>query len=268
MKTRCPECQTVFRVTPEQLKARAGKVRCGHCRRVFNALESLFEKTSAVSPPAAAIPTIPSEREIAKDSPAPAETPVEARAAEPASREIPGDEEKWAEEFMAPGVDILAEKPARWPFLLVIVALALGLAGQALFHFRGELAIAAPALRPALESFSFALGYPLPLPRHVEWVSIETSDLQIDSARGRLLVFNATLRNKASYGQAYPWLELSLTNTQNVDIARRTFGPGEYLPMQLVSGSAFQAYSDIPVRLWIEAVGLQAAGYRLRVFYP
>ncbi|HRI91316.1 MAG TPA: zinc-ribbon domain-containing protein, partial [Accumulibacter sp.] len=29
MKTCCPGCQTIFRVTPEQLKARAGKVRCG-----------------------------------------------------------------------------------------------------------------------------------------------------------------------------------------------------------------------------------------------
>ena len=43
--TRCPqpECQTTFRVTPEQLKARGGKVRCGQCQHVFNALEHLLD---------------------------------------------------------------------------------------------------------------------------------------------------------------------------------------------------------------------------------
>lgn len=44
--TRCPqaECQTTFRVTPEQLKARGGKVRCGQCQHVFNALEHLIDE--------------------------------------------------------------------------------------------------------------------------------------------------------------------------------------------------------------------------------
>ncbi len=37
--TRCPNCQTRFRVTQEQLGIAAGKVRCGNCMEVFNALE-------------------------------------------------------------------------------------------------------------------------------------------------------------------------------------------------------------------------------------
>ena len=46
MLTRCPnaECHTAFRVTPEQLKARGGKVRCGQCQQVFNALEHLIDE--------------------------------------------------------------------------------------------------------------------------------------------------------------------------------------------------------------------------------
>ena len=38
--TRCPHCQTRFRVTEKQLGAAGGKVRCGQCREVFNALEN------------------------------------------------------------------------------------------------------------------------------------------------------------------------------------------------------------------------------------
>jgi predicted Zn finger-like uncharacterized protein len=44
MLTRCPSCATHFRVTPEQLKARSGRVRCGECQNVFNALDSLIEE--------------------------------------------------------------------------------------------------------------------------------------------------------------------------------------------------------------------------------
>lgn len=37
--TRCPHCQTRFRVTEEQLTVANGKVRCGNCMQVFHALE-------------------------------------------------------------------------------------------------------------------------------------------------------------------------------------------------------------------------------------
>jgi predicted Zn finger-like uncharacterized protein len=52
MKTACPNCQTVFRVTSEQLRARAGKVRCGRCQNVFNALDSLLDDSEPVTSPA------------------------------------------------------------------------------------------------------------------------------------------------------------------------------------------------------------------------
>lgn len=41
MVTTCPACHTTFRVTAEQLNARQGEVRCGHCQSVFNAFDSL-----------------------------------------------------------------------------------------------------------------------------------------------------------------------------------------------------------------------------------
>lgn len=48
MLTRCPDCATHFRVTAEQLKLRAGRVRCGECQHVFNALDTLIEEPSVV----------------------------------------------------------------------------------------------------------------------------------------------------------------------------------------------------------------------------
>jgi len=39
LQTQCPNCQTRFRVTDEQLGIAKGKVRCGNCMSVFNAIE-------------------------------------------------------------------------------------------------------------------------------------------------------------------------------------------------------------------------------------
>lgn len=44
MFTRCANCKTVFRVTPQQLQASSGQVRCGRCESVFDAFASLSAK--------------------------------------------------------------------------------------------------------------------------------------------------------------------------------------------------------------------------------
>ena len=55
MLTRCPACDTHFRVTAEQIKARLGRVRCGACQHAFNSLDSLIEEPMAV----ATAPSVP-----------------------------------------------------------------------------------------------------------------------------------------------------------------------------------------------------------------
>lgn len=44
LATRCPHCETVFRLQQEQLVLHGGLVRCGHCRQIFNAAESLVHE--------------------------------------------------------------------------------------------------------------------------------------------------------------------------------------------------------------------------------
>lgn len=50
LATQCPHCHTTFRVAHDQLKLRAGIVRCGQCRQVFNGIEHLLPPTG--TPPA------------------------------------------------------------------------------------------------------------------------------------------------------------------------------------------------------------------------
>ncbi len=54
LATQCPHCHTTFRVAHDQLKLRAGLVRCGACKQIFNGIENLMrleEKVSAAVPP-------------------------------------------------------------------------------------------------------------------------------------------------------------------------------------------------------------------------
>src|ERR1700758_3164526 len=41
LAARCPHCRALFRVVADQLKLRGGLVRCGECRKVFDAIGGL-----------------------------------------------------------------------------------------------------------------------------------------------------------------------------------------------------------------------------------
>ncbi|MDP1976323.1 DUF3426 domain-containing protein [Undibacterium sp.] len=58
LATRCPHCQTAFKVANDQLKLHAGLVRCGSCQQTFNAVENLLpgEGQKPVPVPAATKP--------------------------------------------------------------------------------------------------------------------------------------------------------------------------------------------------------------------
>lgn len=57
LQTQCPKCETRFRVTDEQLGIAKGKVRCGNCLSVFNAIEhEVIPRSSAKPAPVKPVP--------------------------------------------------------------------------------------------------------------------------------------------------------------------------------------------------------------------
>ena len=253
LTTHCPTCSTAFRVTPDQLKARAGKVRCGHCDSVFNALESLEDLSRAQM-----------EAESAAPEPPPAEppqTPIEAETEPPAVSEP------------EIGVEIAPEAAAvrRGPKLAWSFA---GLAGiallvlQAAYLFRAELSVSQPDLVPLLEEMCAVLECDIPLPRKADLVGIETSDLHPDPQQKTMLVLAATLKNRAPFVQAYPHLELTLTDTRDQPVLRKVLAPEDYLAQGVDARGGFAANGDLAVNLWLDPGETGASGYRLYLFYP
>jgi predicted Zn finger-like uncharacterized protein len=158
----------------------------------------------------------------------------------------------------------------RRPFVRVFLALlVLVLAGlllvQVAWQDRDRLALAQPALRPALARMCDVLRCTLGAPRQIESIVIESSGfnrLRNDTYR---LAF--TLRNTASVPVAAPTLELTITDAQDQAIARRVLTPAELG----ATGGVIPAAGE-----WSRTAGVvfdadggpRVAGYRLLAFYP
>ena len=84
MITRCPACETMFRVVPDQLRISAGWVRCGQCDEVFDASAHLVNDTPASDPPALAPVAAPQAIEASESiPPVPVSVPVATPEPEP-----------------------------------------------------------------------------------------------------------------------------------------------------------------------------------------
>jgi len=305
--TRCPACGTGFRVGADQLKALHGTVRCGRCDTVFNAFDSLVTlPDSPETTPAARPPTVPEDPagaqhpvENAPPRTVPAPEPVELLSIGVAGgQQAPGEEFRLVapspdeaappagaalREEELPAVDA-AEHPGQGELALGYaeavragrfgawrggaLVLAVVFAIQLAYVLRAQIAGALPPLRPWIEGTCALIGCALPLPHRVEQWNIESSDLQSDPAQPSVVALNAVLRNRAAFAQPYPALELTLTDTQDQPLARRVFAAPEYLPQGPDPRAGLEANGEVVVRLTMETGDLNAAGYRLYLFYP
>ena len=305
MITQCPYCDTHFRVHAEQLAARGGQVRCGKCSRVFDALDNLMEEIAPARAPwatpefealhadtAAAEPAlelatmeaadvgaqvqelaIAHAADTAAEMAAPtAETPQAAKA-EPAIAEsaiVYGKAVSGARTFdFGPVAAAELDRPSRrWPWLLGALLLLLILVAQSAFHYRSAITLLFPETKPYAAALCATLGCELPLPRRIEQISIDTSDLQADTTNPSVMVLSATIRNRAIFSQQHPMLELTLTDAQDQPVVRRTLAPQDYLSKTVNTQAGFAANTEIPIKVFIEGSQVKATGYRLYLFYP
>ena len=262
MITQCPACGTHFRVTPEQLQAHQGQVRCGRCMTVFDGLKALADLPEP--PPAAGAGEA---RGFRLEPVEPAQTPppaAQARAAEagPGEKDYgPPPEQLSLDEtlFVDPAQ---ARRDRLWAVgaaLLVFV-----LAGQAAYYYRAELAVKYPGLKPYLVKLCEPLQCRVLPPQRPRQIAIEASDLQAtDPARPGLIQLTATLRNHAGHDLGYPALDLVLTNTKEHTLARRVFLPKDYLERGKDVAAGLPANAEITIRLDLETGDLGPAGFRL-----
>jgi predicted Zn finger-like uncharacterized protein len=285
MITRCPECNTTFRVAPPQLQAQNGMVRCGRCMTVFDGFKTLSTAEGLAGAEA------PRRQAAAVAEPVPADVPAEpafqlepvsatelaAAAAEP-GRDLavrsesadetkdfgPAPEQLTIEDhlFLEESRDAKA-RSARW-WAIGAALLLLVLAAQGVYFYRGELAAHLPWSRLYLARMCDLLECGVFLPQRPRLIVIEASDLQAtDPARPAVIQLTATIRNHAGYDVGYPALDLVLTNSREHTLARRIFLPGDYLEPGRDVRAGIPASAEVTIRLDLDTVDLNPAGFRL-----
>jgi predicted Zn finger-like uncharacterized protein len=250
--TRCPICHTAFRVQTSQLAAQSGTVRCGKCGGVFNGVAGLVEEEGdqqlAIGPsPQLGLFDPGRQASASAAASAPAGPVPEFLAAAPRSRRA-----TWL-----------------WAFAVVLGVLVLG--GQVAYRFRAELAASNATARAAFVALCQPLGCDVSLPRHPELMSIDASELQADTRRDGIIILTASIRNRARFAQAYPALELTLTDENDYPVLRRVLAPRDYLERPRTAEllrQGISAGSEAPLRVYLDTSHTRAIGYRLYLFYP
>jgi predicted Zn finger-like uncharacterized protein len=135
--TRCPACQTLFKVVPDQLRISEGWVRCGSCEAIFDAsLHLLADTANAIATP---------------------------------------DTEPAIATFL--NVDPAKTRPKRAlrNYLLgsLVLALLVALLGQIVFHERDRIVVLQPALKPWLVAFCLPLKCQVSALRQKDAIAIE-----------------------------------------------------------------------------------------------
>jgi predicted Zn finger-like uncharacterized protein len=242
--TRCPACGTAFRVQRDQLAVHFGSVRCGKCGSVFNGVAALVEEGAdrlSIDPSPQLGLFDPSRR--------------------PAQATDPG----------APVPDFMsAAAPTRsWAWLWAVGALlaAALLGAQLAYRYRAELAAFAPEARAPLDAACRWLGCAVPLPRRADLMTIESSDLQVDPRRDGLIVLHAVIRNRSQLAQAYPALELTLTDERGEPLVRRVLLPADYVDAAR-SSQGIAPGGEAALRVYLDSSRARATSYRLYLFYP
>ncbi|SCZ85847.1 conserved hypothetical protein [Nitrosomonas mobilis] len=247
--TRCTNCHSVFRLTVAQLRTQDGKVRCGQCRCIFNALSTLS---------------------IAADAQITSITPL-----------IAIEKDKQPTTVAAGTVDNAGEgfnfldspatyRPSSHSFRIANCILLALLLWQIMHGYRSEVAIVSPAWRTLLENYCVVVQCDIALPRQLSLLSLESSELKFSSTDTTdEISLTATIRNHAPFPQELPALLLSLTDVNDRVVASQILHPQDYLAPEALDTvtTGFSAHHEILIQRRFRLEAIKAMGYRLELRY-
>ncbi len=151
---------------------------------------------------------------------------------------------------------------------LAACVLGVALALQLAIGLRDRLAAAVPALRPALAAIVSPLGLSVEPPRQLGALTIESFELQ-SAGEGGLLSMNALLRNAVDHPVRWPAIELSLSDGSGAVVVRKVLLPADYLAGATRGASdGVAARAEWPLRVALQAQGVEPTAYSAKLFYP
>ncbi len=289
--TSCPACETQFLLTKVQLKAHRGKVQCGNCEHIFNAKNRLTEISDDITSAAEYHASIEAQgNEVSQDS---EEKPMSEvlnvvlesvpnlenlesiQPDNPYIEEIVIEAEEIYEVETPTTIEDLTADPSFhqsktklnvWLLLFsLLLAILAGL--QGIYAVRTKIAAEYPQFKPYLVQVCVLLKCEIDLPKNLDFFTIDDSDMQEDETHENVINFSSLLINRAPYAQAYPNIELTLTDTSDQPVLRKIIKPAEYLTESANVATGIASRDEVRINLAINVTDLAVAGYRVLLVY-
>lgn len=239
LQTTCLHCQSTFRISQQQLDMARGKVVCGQCGQIFNAVLKLHSEDSGematIKPvnkpensgmPVAAISKV---RAKTPERPKPQAEQIRQQAPEAPPTQDPSDSDQdWSLQQA-----LHASRSSKGSSLsgtnsLLLVILMLLLLIQSGWYFRDWL-LQQPESRELLSSACSMLGCSLKPLQDLSQIQISDRNVFSHPNQQHALMVTASLSNAANFAQPWPDLWLRMSNLQGKVVAERRFKPAEYL---------------------------------------
>lgn len=160
------------------------------------------------------------------------------------------------------------EKQPVSPFLILLTAIFMVvLIGQLVYFLRNTIAQQLPDTKPYLEMLCQPLGCTIDLPKNIQLFSIDDSSIQEDITHADVIRLTSTITNRAAFNQAYPNLEVTLTDAQDQPKIRRLFKPIEYLPKELTIEDGISPEDSISIDMPLMTENIKVSGFRILLTY-
>lgn len=280
LKTRCPACDTVFKIVPDQLKVSSGWVRCGRCAEVFDAAShAVASDEASLWPQSKPQEAVVTSTVVAVKDPITAPKNIAVKSINtPASVDLIPLKEEYSTDLSFVRI---AKNKAFWQRRNVITSLRAAcvvLAGllffQVVFSQRNHIAAANPALKTTFESLCLAIGCRIEPFKNIDAFKIDSSSFQksqqtpADAGQGENFALKLAIKNNTELAVALPAVELTLTDTNDKPLLRRVL-----LTKELgFSGDTLAANGDwtgaMAVIVTPSSTKAAITGYRILLFYP
>lgn len=194
MFAQCSHCKAVFRVTMKEITTAQGRLRCGECDHVFNAMDTLSN-------------TLPAEYQ---------NKPIKGSQSTDAFREKETRTKQDKPFFTKP----------LW-MSLAIGFLVLLLLMQILYTSRNWLAHQ-PMTSGLTRTFCKVTGCEITPQKDVSKIDLLSKNVYAHPNDPNTLIVTASLKNLASHQQPFPLIEVSFLNDDGIAIALQRFRPESY----------------------------------------
>lgn len=301
MQTRCPHCETRFRVTESQINAADGFVRCSVCEEVFNAFDATeqnehqqslldqqytADETSIEQTPDPKIngdlehskfeqADDDNKNEISEDIIRDETVDLDEPSASDGSQKDAFDffdedddeplshvvPEQFKDSYASGSGSFLSNLFWGVGTLLLIATLGIEYA-----WFNREKLNQIPQLHTWAEQLCQYIECKDITMRNPKKIELVSRNVYSHPNEKNALMINITMKNQADFAQPYPVMQIKFSDVRGGDVAARRFLPDEYLPSEILQQASaqarlFEANTNMTFTMEIQDPGKQAMTY-------